>query len=116
MTHCFSVGSDGDVTSGSEYFPSSDDEDPEESVSEQQIAYERDIEKVKRKVFSKKIDNFQKDIQENTSIAKNKRKEMEIIEAEKETLDISPSCKKKHYYKVSINVKHVKYSNVEYLE
>ncbi|KAG5894870.1 hypothetical protein JTB14_023719 [Gonioctena quinquepunctata] len=51
-------GSDEDVTSGREYFPYSDDEDPEESLSRQQIAYQRDIEKVKRNFFSEKTDNF----------------------------------------------------------
>ncbi|KAG5882075.1 hypothetical protein JTB14_023594 [Gonioctena quinquepunctata] len=53
------------VTSGSEYFPASDDEDPEESVSRKQIAYKRNIVKVKWKVFPEKTHNLQKDNQEN---------------------------------------------------
>ncbi|KAG5876307.1 hypothetical protein JTB14_025581 [Gonioctena quinquepunctata] len=77
---------EGDVTSGSEYFPAIDDEDPEESVSRQQIAYKRNIVKVKRKVFPEKTHNLQKDIQKNTSIAKTNEEEIETSGTERKNV------------------------------
>ncbi|KAG5873788.1 hypothetical protein JTB14_024104 [Gonioctena quinquepunctata] len=102
-------GEEEDVTSGSEYFPASDDEDPEESVSRQQIAYKRNIVKVKWKVFSEKTHNLQKDIQENTSIAETNEEEIETSGAERENVGTSPNRKEKsiviHVTADGLNVK-----------
>ncbi|KAG5878113.1 hypothetical protein JTB14_017980 [Gonioctena quinquepunctata] len=98
-----------DVTSGSEYFPASYDEDPEESVSRQQIAYKRNIVKVKRKVFPEKTHNLQKDIQENTSIAKTNEEEIETSGAERKNVGTSSNRKEKsiviHVTADGLNVK-----------